>query len=200
MTLVPVPEIGAGKLTPDGNLAIYLDKAIMGRFQDKTAYTWILSSMTFAATVLMGVFAGRFLRQNINGFLKVFWLVIAGLICLFAGLAWSIVFPIVKYIWSSSFVLFAGGISLILLALFYLVIDVLGYKKWAFGFIVIGSNAIVAYMLPTFVPFRKIGDFFVTGLDKWTGGWTEFIHCLAGFLVLWLLLLFLYRKKTFIKI
>jgi predicted acyltransferase len=200
LTFVPVPGIGPGQLTPEGNLAIYIDKSLMGRFQDKTAYTWILSSMTFAATVLMGVFAGRFLRQNRNAYSKVFWLLAAGLLCLLAGLAWSTFFPIIKYIWSSSFVLFSGGICLILLALFYLVIDVLGYRKWAFGFIVIGSNAIVAYMLPTFVSFRSIGNFFVNGLNKWTGSWTELIHTLAAFGVLWLLLLFLYRKKTFVKI
>jgi predicted acyltransferase len=200
LTFVPVPGVGAGQLTPEGNLAIYIDKSLMGRFQDKTAYTWILSSMTFTATVLMGVFAGRFLRQNRSDYSKVLWLLVAGLACLLTGLIWSTFFPIIKYIWSSSFVLFAGGISLILLSLFYLVIDVWGYRKWAFVFIIIGSNAIVAYMLPTFVSFRNIGNFFVTGLDKWVGGWTEFTHALAAFFVLWLLLLFLYHKKTFVKI
>lgn len=200
LTFVPVPGVGAGQLTPEGNLAIYIDKLLMGRFQDKTAYTWILSSMIFAATVLMGTFAGRFLRQNRSNYSKVAWLLAAGIVCLSAGLIWSAFFPIIKYIWSSSFVLFAGGISLILLALFYLVIDVWGYRKWAFVFVVIGSNAIVAYMLPTFVSFRSIGNFFVSGLDKWAGCWTEFIHTLAAFSVLWLLLLFLYRKKTFVKI
>jgi len=200
LTFVPVPGAGPGQLTPEGNLAIYIDKSLMGRFQDRTAYTWILSSMTFAATVLMGVFAGRFLRQNRSGYSKVLWLLAAGLACLLAGLAWSTFFPIIKYIWSSSFVLFSGGICLILLGLFYLVIDVWGYRKWAFGFVVIGSNAIVAYMLPTFVPFRSISGFFVNGLDKWLGGWTEFTHALAAFFVLWLLLLFLYRKNTFVKI
>jgi len=200
LTLVPVPGVGPGQLTPEGNLAIYIDKSLMGRFQDGTAYTWILSSMTFAATVLMGVFAGRFLRQNRSGYSKVLWLFAAGLACLLAGLAWSTFFPIIKYIWSSSFVLFSGGICLILLGLFYLVIDMWGYRKWAFGFVVIGSNAIVAYMLPTFVPFRSISGFFVNGLDKWLGGWTEFTHALAAFFVLWLLLLFLYRKNTFVKI
>jgi predicted acyltransferase len=54
LMLVPVPGHGAGKLTPDGNLAIYIDKLILGRFQDGTSYTWILSSMTFACTVMMG--------------------------------------------------------------------------------------------------------------------------------------------------
>lgn len=200
MTFVPVPGVGSGQFTAQGNLAIYIDKSLMGRFQDGTAYTWILSSMTFSATVLMGVFAGRFLRQNRREYFKVFCLLAAGAASLLAGLAWSTYFPIVKYIWSSSFVLFSGGFCLILLALFYLIIDVWGLRKWAFGFIVIGSNAIVAYMLPTFVSFWTIANFFVGGLDKWVGGWGGFIHAFTTFGLLWLLLLFLYRKKTFVKI
>ena len=71
LTFVPVPGVGPGQLTPEGNLAIYIDKTLMGRFQDGTAYTWILSSMTFAATVLMGVFSGRFLRHNRGAYSKV---------------------------------------------------------------------------------------------------------------------------------
>jgi predicted acyltransferase len=200
MTFIPVPGVGSGQFTSQGNLAIYIDKLLMGRFQDGTVYTWILSSMTFGATVLMGVFAGRFLRQNHSEYFKVFWLIVAGAASMLAGLAWSTYFPIIKYIWSSSFVLFSGGICLILLSLFYLVIDVWGFRKWAFGFIVIGSNAIVAYMLPTFVSFWTIANFFVNGLDKWVGGWSGFIHAFATFAVLWLILLFLYRKKTFVKI
>jgi predicted acyltransferase len=201
MTFVPVPAVGRGQFTPSGNLAIYIDKLLMGRFQDGTIYTWILSSMGFGATVLMGVFAGRFLgSQNRSGYSKVVWLVAFGVASMLAGLAWSTFFPIIKYIWSSSFVLFSGGVCLILLGLFYLVIDVWGFRKWAFGFIVIGSNAIVAYMLPTFVSFRSTANFFVSGLDKWMGGWTDFTHAVASFALLWLLLLFLYRKKTFVKI
>ena len=141
-----------------------------------------------------------FLHQNRSGYSKVVWLITAGLACLLAGLAWSTFFPIIKYIWSSSFVLFSGGICLILLSLFYLVIDVWGYRKWAFGFVVIGSNAIVAYMLPTLVSFRSTANFLVTGLNKWLGGWTELAHAVVAFGLLWLLLLYLYRKKTFVKI
>ena len=87
-----------------------------------------------------------------------------------------------------------------LLALFYLVIDVLGFSKWAFGFVVIGMNAITVYMAVHIVNFRYISGVFVGGLEKYTGNWYSFIHALAGFAIVWLILWWMYRKKTFIKI
>ncbi len=202
MMLIPVPGHGAGVLTPEGNLAIYIDRAIFGPFIDGTdpPYTWILSSMTFACTVMLGVMAGHVLRTDKVGIRKVVWLLAIGAGCIVAGLLWSLCFPIIKHIWTSSFVLFSGGFCFILLALFYLVIDVLGFRKWAFGFVVIGMNAITVYMAVHIINFRNIGGVFVEGLEKYIGDWYPFIHALAGFTVVWLILWWMYRKKTFIKI
>jgi predicted acyltransferase len=200
LTLVPVPGFGAGQLTEDGNLAIFIDKTLLGQFQDGTPYSWILSSMTFAATVLMGVFSGRFLRLGISGSYKACGLMAAGLVYLIAGWVWGGWFPIIKHIWTSSFVLFSGGICMILLGLFYVVIDVWGWKKWAFGFVVIGSNAIVAYMAGYFIYFGNIGDYFIGGLGKWTEQWMGFVHSTTAFVLLWLVLWYLYRNKYFVKI
>jgi predicted acyltransferase len=88
----------------------------------------------------------------------------------------------------------------VLLALFYLVIDVLGFRKWAFGFVVIGTNAIAVYMATHLINFHNIGGVFVGGLEKYTGNWYPFIYALAGFAIVWLILWWMYRKKTFIKI
>lgn len=202
MMLIPVPGHGAGVLTPEGNLAIYIDRAIFGPFIDGTdpPYTWILSSMTFACTVMLGVMAGHVLRTDKVGIRKVVWLLAIGAGCIVVGLLWSLCFPIIKHIWTSSFVLFSGGFCFILLALFYLVIDVLGFRKWAFGFVVIGMNAITVYMAVHIINFRNIGGVFVEGLEKYIGDWYPFIHALAGFTVVWLILWWMYRKKTFIKI
>ncbi|MEN6335081.1 MAG: DUF5009 domain-containing protein [Phycisphaerales bacterium] len=200
LALVPVPGHGAGQLTPEGNLAIYIDKLILGRFQDGTNYTWILSSMTFAASVMMGAFAGQLLRSGGTQWQKVVTLLCSGLACVLIGWAWGFVFPIIKHIWTSSMVLFAGGWSLLLLCLFYLVIDVLRLRFWATFFVVIGTNAIAAYMATHVFDFRHISDIFIHGLAKWTGPWHEFVQALGAFAVLWLILLLLYRKKVFIKI
>ena len=200
MMLVPVPGHGAGVLTEDGNLAVYLDHLILGRFHDGSSYTWILSSLVFAVTVLMGVFAGQLLRSKRNGHLKALLLVVSGVTCIGLGLLWGEVFPIIKHLWTSSFVLFSGGLSLLLLAAFYLVIDVWGLKKWAFVFVVIGMNAIAIYMATHLFNFREIGDIFVGGLGKWLGGWNGFVQSMAAFVVIWVIMFWMYRKKSFIKV
>jgi len=200
MMFVPVPEHGAGVLTPEGNLAIYLDKLILGRFQDQTSYTWILSSLTFACTVMLGAFAGQTLRCRQNPFIKVLMLLVMGGACLGLGLVWNASFPIIKHLWTSSCVLFAGGLSFLLLALFYLVIDVLHLRLWAYGWVVIGMNAIFAYMAVHLINFRTIGGRFVENLAPWLGQWNDLVQASAAFAVLWLILHYMYRKKTFIKI
>ena len=199
MGLVPVPGHGAGKLTPDGNLAIYLDRLILGHFDDGTPYTWILSSITFAPTVLLGVFGGYCLRSKRSGGWKVTVLAAAGVACILAGYVWGFWFPVIKHLWTSSFVLYSGGMCYLLLAFFYLVMDVWGLKKWAFGFKVIGMNAIAVYMVTRLFDFRLVGNIFVGGLDKWCGNSNPFIHAVAGFSVIWLILWWMYRKKSFIK-
>ncbi|MBP7933201.1 MAG: DUF5009 domain-containing protein [Phycisphaerae bacterium] len=200
MAWVPVPGHGAGKLTPDGNLAIWLDHRILGAFQDRTTYSWILSSMTFGCTVLLGAFAGQLLRSSLRSWLKAMVLLIAGGACFLVGLGWNPWFPIIKHLWTSSFVLYSGGMSLALMGLFYLLIDVWGLRRWAFVFMVIGMNAIAVYMANMLFDFRRIADIFVGGLGKWTGSWQDLIRAAGGFAVVWLILLYMYRKKTFVKV
>lgn len=200
MAWVPVPGHGQGSLTPDGNLAIFIDHWILGSFQDGTSYSWILSSLTFACTVLLGVFAGYILRSNISQKKNMLRLTAFGILCLVLGLVWSLVFPIIKHIWTSSFVLFSGGICILLLTLFYVVIDIWGWRKWAFVFKVIGMNAIAVYMATRLFDFRLVGNVFVGGLAVRLGAWNALIHGIAGFTVIWLILYFMYNKKIFIKI
>jgi len=200
MAWIPVSGYGAGSLTPDGNLAISIDKWILGSFQDGTTYSWILSGLTFACTVLLGVFAGYILRSDIHKKKNLLRLTAFGFFCTGLGLLWSLVFPIIKHIWTSSFVLLSGGICILLLALFYLVIDVWGWRKWAFVFKVIGMNAIGVYMVTRLFDFRVIANVFVGGLVERLGTWNALFQGMAGFAVIWLILYFMYTKKIFIKI
>jgi len=200
MRFVPVPGYGAGVLTPDGNLAMYIDKALLGRFQDGTPYTWILSSLGFGATVLMGVLAGHLLRSKLAGTRKALLLAGAGVACLLAGWLWSFDFPIIKHIWTSSMVLWSGGWCLLLLALFYWLIDVLGYRRWAFPFIVIGMNAIVAYMAPDLINFMQISHTVFAGLARHLGMFGDFLLAFGAIGILWVGLYYMYRKQTFVRI
>jgi predicted acyltransferase len=200
MRFIPVPGHGAGVLTPDGNLAMWIDKALLGRFQDGTTYTWILSSLGFGATVLMGVLAGHLLRSPLSGARKALSLAISGMGCLLAGWLWGFDFPIIKHIWTSSMVLWSGGLCLLLLAAFYWAIDVKGYRRWAFFFNVIGMNAIVAYIAPDIINFSQISNTLFGGLAKHLGDAGNFLLAFGALGVLWLVLYYLYRNRTFVRI
>jgi len=208
MMLVPIPGHARGVLQQDANLALHIDHFILGQFDDGLNYTWILSSMTFAATVMLGVMAGHLLGSDRNRGAKFLLLLAAGIGCLTLGSLWGgwffdigkFNFPIIKRLWTSSFVIFAGGLSFLLLALFYLVIDIFKLRKWAFVFVVIGANPIFIYMATHIFSFRHISDPLITGLDQFVGPWKEFTHALAAFAVVWLVLWCMYRQKTFIKI
>lgn len=200
MRFVPVPGHGAGVLVPDVNLAMWIDKALLGRFQDGTTYTWILSSLGFGATVLMGVLAGHLLRSPLSGTRKVLSLTISGIVCLVAGWLWGLDFPIIKHIWTSSMVLWSGGLCLLLLALFYWVIDVKGYRRWTFFFNVIGMNAIVAYIAPDIINFSQISNTLLGGIARHLGNYGNLLLTFGALGVLWLGLYYLYRNRTFVRI
>lgn len=197
--VIPVPGIGAGHLTPEGNVAIYIDKAILGRFQDGTTYSWILTSLGFGATVLIGVLAGQLLRSGLSGIRKAQFLAGGGVACLAGGWLISFALPIIKHIWTSSMILWSGGLSLLLLALFYWLIDVKGYRRWAFPFIVIGVNAIVAYMADLF-PWKEISTILFGGLARHFGQVGNALVAFGAFFILWSCLYYMYRNRTFIRI
>jgi len=200
MVLVPVPGQGAGVIEPEANLARWIDEMILGRFRDGVHYTWILSGLGFAATVLLGVMSGHLLRSQRSGWRKVAMLLGLGVGSLVAGRIWGIWFPINKHVWSSSMVLWAGGWSFLLLAVFYLLIDVLRWRAWAFPLVVIGANAITAYTIGKFLDFNNTSNVLVGKLAPHLGAWGEFVQKLVALAALWLVLWYLYRNKTFIRI
>jgi len=179
---------------------MWIDNALLGRFRDGTNYTWILSSLGFGATTLMGVLSGHLLRSRLPGGRKVLVLGASGVGCLVAGWLWSFEFPIIKHIWTSSMVLWSGGWCLLLLAVFYGLIDVLGYRGWAFFFVVYGMNAIVAYIAPDLISFSRISSANLNGLARHLGMFSEFLLTGGAVGILWLGLYYMFRKKTFVRI
>ena len=167
---IPVPGFGAGVLTVDGNAAAYIDRLVLGRFHYGDN-TWFLSYLGFAASVLLGVLAGELLLSPRPPRAKVAGLLGFGLALAALGFLWSIWLPIIKLLWTGSFVLVGGGVGSILLAVFYLVVDVWGWRRWAFFFTVIGMNSIAVYMATILFNFRQIGNIFVGGLLSRVGPW-----------------------------
>jgi predicted acyltransferase len=208
MKLIPVPGFGPGILTPEGNLAAFIDQKLLpGSF---CCYQYgdnegILSTIPAIATALLGALAGHFLAletPRLNGLKKGLLMLAAGAACLGVGKAWSPLFPIIKNLWTSSFVLFAGGWNLILLAVFYLIIDVWKIRRWSFPFVVIGLNSITIYLLSAgILNFQTMNKFFFTGVINL---FSEPARPVAGavcFIICeWVFLYFLYRKKIFMKV
>ena len=199
LMLVPVPGVGAGVLTPEGNVATYVDQLILGRFHFGQN-TWFLSYPGFASSILLGVLAGELLMCPRSGHWKGVVLFAGGAGLVLLGLLWSLALPIIKLLWTSSFVLAGGGLSCLLLAGFYMVIDVWGLKRWAFPFIVIGMNSIAVYMATMLFSFRQIGNVFVGNLLPRLGEGARVLESSAAFLVVWLILYWMFRTKTFLKI
>jgi len=202
MTLVPVPGYGRGVLTAEGCLSSYIDQQLI---PGKLYYIHgdnegLISTLPAICTALLGVLAGHWLRSNRSGGYKAAGLTIAGLLCLVVGYVWGLFFPIIKIIWTSSYVLYAGGWSLLLLALFYWMIDVKGYKKWSIFFIVIGMNPITIYFLQSFVGFDEIAEFFLVGISQHAGLFKPLVLAIGALMVKWLLLWFLYRRRIFFRI
>jgi len=203
MAWVPVPGFGHGVYTPEGNLAAYLDRHVLpGRLccYDFGDNEGIISNLPAIASCMLGVLAGHWLRSRYSPKKKLLGLAAAGVTSLGLALLWSLWFPIIKNIWSSSFVLFAGGWSILLLAFFYLVIDIWKVRRWAFFFTVIGANPITIYLINRFFDFRSISDIFIHGFVDYLGGWKPFATTVGGITVAWLFLYYLYRNKIFLKV
>jgi predicted acyltransferase len=160
----------------------------------------LVSTVPAVGTTLIGALAGAALLSGAGAWKKVAGLTVAGLVCLGVGWGWSASFPIIKNLWTSSFVLFAAGWSLLLLALFYTVIDVLGWKRWSYFFAVIGANAITIYMLPRFIDFRFTAEALLEGTAGLVGDFAPVLMAFGVLLLKWLFLDLLYRNRIYLRV
>ena len=205
MMWIPVPGYGAGILTPEGNLEAYIDRILLPGKLHRAVYDpeGLLSTIPAIGSAMLGVFTGQFLRkEKLTSVKKVVVLIGAGIGLLLLGSLWSIVFPINKNMWTSSFVLYAGGWSMLLFALFYYVIDVAGLKKWSMPLVWIGCNSILIYMAAHgLVNFESTSAFLFGGLyNKTPEVWHDALKWMGVALIQFTALYFLYKKKWFLKV
>ncbi len=203
VAFIYIPGHGTGIYTPQVNAAIYIDRLVFGSMQDGTTYAWILGTLNFAGTTMLGVFAGYILRSSAGEMKKFRNLIIVGLSLFAVSLLWHPFLPIVKHIWTSSFVLFSGGICFLMLAVFYLIIDVWKLEKWTALFIILGSNAILAYLVSHLLGsyLAAMSGVVLGGLGQWVGpAWQEVIQTAGGITLIIALMTYFYRKKIFLKV
>jgi predicted acyltransferase len=153
MTLIPVPGVGAGVLTPEGNLASFVDRALLGRHLLTPSYDpeGLLSTVPAIATAMAGVFAGAWLTAPPDGVpetgRRTAWMFAAGCVAAIIGLAWGRVFPINKNLWTGSFALLAAGIAAAVMAACHFSVDIGGWRGWSRPFVAFGRNPLAAYFL-----------------------------------------------------
>lgn len=204
---------GGDHYSVEGNLAARVDRAVFAGskmyfggendFKNQGDNEGILSTLPAIATTLLGALAGALLRSATTPLVKVVILLACGAAAVEGGWLWESLgrFPVNKMLWSSSYVLVAGGWSLILLGAFYFVIDVCGLKLWAHFFTVIGANAITIYMLQRIVNFDLSSEFLFGGIAKLAGSSSGPLILAVGSLTLkWLVLWFLYRHRAFFRV
>lgn len=213
LALVPVPGYGAGVLTQEGSLPSYIDRLVLGRhtyFQAPFDPEGILSTFPAVVTVLLGGFAGTWLRGARPAQEKAAGLAAAGAAAIALGTLWSLWFPLNKALWTSSFVIYTGGWAALCLAVCYWVVDVRGFKWGLEPFEALGANAIMAYvghlLVLKFLVYTKVGGVSLRLLVAGAlfGGWLSPKAASLAFAVthaaLWAAALTpLYRRRIFLK-
>ncbi len=196
----PVPGVGPASLEPGATFTDWFDRTLLpGRLHrgDRDP-EGLLATLPAVVTALSGVFAGRWLQSQRAGMPKALGLMVAGSVAMVAGWLWSFSLPLNKNLWTSSFTLWTSGASALLLGLFYIFVDVLGWRRLAFPFVVLGANAITIYLLHAFIDFEGLASFLFAGATP------RRLHpaALPGIAVgiEWALCAWLYRKRLFLRV
>lgn len=214
MEFIHVGSYGGGNYTHEGSLAEWIDRVVLGRFRDgavvqngqvifATWYdnTWILSSLTFCVTTMTGVFAAYILRDNTRSIpQRARFLAIIGAVLVVLGWLWHLDMPVIKRIWTSSMVLVSSGYSFLLMAMFHWLVDHKGYTRHISWLKVYGMNSIVAYMLVCCVNFSSVSNSLLYGLEQYVGKFYPVIIAISNSVIIYLLLLAMYKKKIFLKV
>lgn len=203
-----------GDFTPDGNFAEAVDRAVLGRvrdgvtyaedgswsFSDNYRYTWVLTSMVFGVTTMLGAFAGQIMKNGKDKRKNSQWLFMIGGALLLSAWLLSFQTPVIKKIWSASMTIWSGGLCFLLMALFYYTVDYKGRSKGLNWLKIYGMNSIVAYTLGMVVNFRSVAHSLLWGLEKYTGDYYSAILTFANFLILFFILQLMYKWRVFVKI
>ena len=220
MVLIPAPGFRIGDFSAEGNLASFIDRKILGRHIWAQGKIYdpegLLSTIPALGTTLLGVITGQLLRLQKKQYEKVSFMLFAGLACIIAGWIWNPIFPFNKSLWTSSYVLFTGGLAMQFLALCYWLIDMKSYRRWAKPFVVFGVNAIALFvgsgLMARLLGLIKVsrGDATRIALKtwiydrfflSWAPPYSASLMFAIVFILLWLgLMWILYKRKIFIKI
>lgn len=204
LSFVPVPDGGPDRFAEGQNWPNYVDQHWLPgrRWDGQWDPEGILSGLPAISTCLLGVFGGLLLKYpSLSNGTKVSRLLLGGAILVALGFAWGLQFPVIKKIWSSSYVLVAGGYSYMLVAGFFLVVDVLKIRFWTLPLLWVGTNAITAYMANNIIEYGQLAERLAGGEIKAKAGpWGELLIASVAMALTLLVVRFLYRRKIFLRL
>jgi predicted acyltransferase len=220
LTVIPTPGFKLADYSREGSIACFVDRKVLGNHIWSQGKIYdpegLLSTLPAIATTLLGVVTGQLLRSARKQYEKISLLFVAGAACVIAGWLWNLFFPINKSLWTSSYVMFTGGLAMQLLALCYWLIDIKGYRRWSKPLVVFGVNAIALFvgtgLMAKLMGLIKIPrpdgsrialkTWIYNGLfSSWAAPYQASLLFAIAFVLLWLgLMWLLYRWKIFIKI
>ncbi len=198
-----------GHFEPGYNLTNHLDFAYLPGRKYDTYYDpeGLLSTLPAVATCLLGVFAGLWLRRtDRDDRAKLRGLLLAGAVAVALGWLWHLQFPVIKKIWTSSYVLVAGGYSALLLGTFFYIVDIRQWRTWCVPFLWIGMNPITLYLASNIIKFRVLAQRFAGGdvkawLDAHIGaGAGQGLIAIVGLALMFTLARFLYQRQIFLRV
>ena len=204
LTFVPKPGREDVSFDKHENICNYIDLKYLPMKEEGQRYDpeGLLSTVPAVASCLLGVFAGMFLRnKTYDDKKKVGYLIGCGIAMVVLGYLWGLQLPIIKRLWTSSYVIVAGGYCCVLMGLFYLVIDVWKLRKWAIPFIWIGANPLTIYLAEELVGSKNIGVRLVGGpIAEAFGKYGELVISAAGILAAIMFVRFLYKRQIFLRV
>lgn len=197
---IPLPGV-TDPWMKDNNLGAFIDRIIMGKINDGGGWVTI-NFIGSTAHTMWGVIAGIILKSYRSDMQKIKLIAIGGITGVVLGLALDPVTPIVKRICTSSFIIHSGGWCLLALALFYWIIDVKGYRKWALFMVIFGMNPIFIYMFKELLGkwIYNFIDIFAMPVLEPLGIAGKIIHINLVLIVCWYIAYRLYKYRIFIKI
>lgn len=199
---IPTPGWAGDVFSKEMNIGIFVENHVLGTHSSHFgAWTGIFNTVSHIMLSMTGVLVGNFIFGKREKTEKVRFLFIAGAAMIVVGEIWGLLFPIMRCFMTSTFVLVSGGIGVLLLATLYWIIDIKGYTKWAFFFYVFGVNSIAIYMMAHLFDFRLIGNILVGGISTlFSSNIQAFIQAVTAMVIMWLIMYYMYCKKTFLKI
>jgi predicted acyltransferase len=197
LAFVPAPGVPAGSYAYDNNLVLWTDLATVGRVLPEHWGTVICTIPTISTTIL-GLLLGRLLMSGRSASFKMRVIAAVGVVAVALGFALDPVVPIVMKMWTTSYGLASAGWACLMFLAFYWIVDVRGWKRWGFPFVVIGMNAVAIYMSESIVPWAGIVGIFTSSGTSVFGPYTPLLHAICTMTVEWLVLYWMYKRKIFL--